>query len=156
VTRKISILPCPLKHIHTSFGVRPRDHYKTFLWLPSACTNPLRFHCSLFRAFIRHLRSIILRMLLATQFLQHLPEYLGDLDIITSVMLELANILVQKMNPWRACFSFLIHLRCNRGTHYRTCWWDATTSAMGNNPYVCHLEKDWKIRKKMRMVARPK
>jgi hypothetical protein len=27
----------PAKHIHTSFGVRPRDHYKTFQWLPLAC-----------------------------------------------------------------------------------------------------------------------
>jgi hypothetical protein len=38
------MLPCPLKHIHTSFGVRPRDHYKTFPWLLSACTYPLWFH----------------------------------------------------------------------------------------------------------------
>jgi hypothetical protein len=150
------MLPCPLKHIHTYFGVRSRDHYKTFSWFPSACTYPLRFHCSSFGAFIRHLSSIILRLLLATQFLQHLLEHLGDLAIITSVVLELANILVQKMNPWRACFSFLLHLRCDTGMHYRTCWWEATTSAMGNSPYVSHLEKDWKIRKKMRIVARPK
>jgi hypothetical protein len=38
------MLPCTLKHNHTCFGVRPGDHYKTFLWLPSACTYPLRFH----------------------------------------------------------------------------------------------------------------
>jgi hypothetical protein len=150
------MLPCPLNHIHTSFGVRSWDHYKTFPWLPSACTYPLRFHHSSFGAFIRHLSSIILRLLLVTQFLQHLPEHLGDLTIITSIVLELANISVSKTNPWRACFSFLPHLRCNRGRHYRTCWCEGTTSVMENSPYACHLEKDWKIRKKMRMVARPK
>jgi hypothetical protein len=52
-----------------------------------------------FGAFIRHLSSIILRLLLATQFLQHLLEHLGDLAIITSVVLELVNISVQKTNP---------------------------------------------------------
>jgi hypothetical protein len=35
------MLLCPLKLNHTSFGVGPGDHYKTFLWLPSACTYPL-------------------------------------------------------------------------------------------------------------------
>jgi hypothetical protein len=52
-----------------------------------------------FRAFLRHLSSIILWLLLITQFLHHLIEQLGDLASITSVMLELANILVRKMNP---------------------------------------------------------
>jgi hypothetical protein len=52
-----------------------------------------------FRAFIRHLSSIILWWLLITQFLQHIPEHLGDLDSITSVILELANISVLNMNP---------------------------------------------------------
>jgi hypothetical protein len=52
-----------------------------------------------FRAFIHHLSSIILWLLLITQLLQHLLEHLGDLASITSIMLELANILVRKMNP---------------------------------------------------------
>jgi ribonuclease HI len=30
------MLPCPLKHKHTSSGVRSGDHYKTLPWLPSA------------------------------------------------------------------------------------------------------------------------
>jgi hypothetical protein len=52
-----------------------------------------------FRAFICYLRSIILRLLFITQFLQHLPEHLGDLANITSIVLELTNISVRKMNP---------------------------------------------------------
>ena len=40
----ISILPMPAKHMHTSFGVRPGDHFKAFQWLPPVCTCPLRFH----------------------------------------------------------------------------------------------------------------
>jgi hypothetical protein len=52
-----------------------------------------------FRAFLRHLSSIILWLLLITQFLQHLSEHLGDLASITSIVLELANISVWKMNP---------------------------------------------------------
>jgi hypothetical protein len=52
-----------------------------------------------FRAFIGHLRPIILRFLLIAQFLHHLLEHLGDLANITSIILELANILVWKTNP---------------------------------------------------------
>jgi hypothetical protein len=52
-----------------------------------------------FKAFIRHLSSIILQLLLIFQFLQHIPKHLGDLASITSVVLELVNISVQKMNP---------------------------------------------------------
>jgi hypothetical protein len=52
-----------------------------------------------FRAFIHHLSSIILRLLLVTQFLQHLLEHLEDLASITFVVLELANISVRKTNP---------------------------------------------------------
>jgi hypothetical protein len=52
-----------------------------------------------FRAFICHLSSIILWFLLVTQILQHLTECLGYLASITSVVLELANISVWKMNP---------------------------------------------------------
>jgi hypothetical protein len=37
------MLPCSLKHNHTFSCVRPADHYKTFLWLPSVCTNPWGF-----------------------------------------------------------------------------------------------------------------
>jgi hypothetical protein len=37
-----------------------------------------------FGAFICHLSSIILRWLLVTEFLQHLPEHLRDLVSITS------------------------------------------------------------------------
>jgi hypothetical protein len=48
-----------------------------------------------FEAFICHLSSIILQLLLITQFLQHLLEHLGDLVSITFIVLELANI---KMN----------------------------------------------------------
>jgi hypothetical protein len=51
-----------------------------------------------FKAFIRHLSSIILRLLIITQFLQHLPEHLGNVASITSVVLELTNISVWKMN----------------------------------------------------------
>jgi hypothetical protein len=51
-----------------------------------------------FRVFIRHLSPIILRLLLVTQFLQHLPEHLRDLAGITSVVLELANMSVREMN----------------------------------------------------------
>jgi hypothetical protein len=49
-----------------------------------------------FRSFIRHLCPIILQLLLISQFLQHLLE---DLASITSIMLELANILIRKTNP---------------------------------------------------------
>jgi hypothetical protein len=52
-----------------------------------------------FRAFIRYLSSIILWLLLITQFLQHLPEHLEDLASITSVVLEHANNSVRKTNP---------------------------------------------------------
>jgi hypothetical protein len=45
-----------------------------------------------FGAFIRHLSPIILRLLLVSQFKQHLPEHLGDLASNTSVVLELVNI----------------------------------------------------------------
>jgi hypothetical protein len=41
MTKETSMLPCPLKYNHTSIGVRPGDHHKTFLWLPSTCTYPL-------------------------------------------------------------------------------------------------------------------
>jgi hypothetical protein len=51
-----------------------------------------------FGAFICHLSSVILQLLLVSQSLQHLLEHLGDLASITSVMLELANVLVQKTN----------------------------------------------------------
>jgi hypothetical protein len=37
--------------------------------------------------------------LLVSQFLQHLPEHIGDLASITSVVLELANISIWKWNP---------------------------------------------------------
>jgi hypothetical protein len=30
----------PQGHIHTSFGVRPRDHFKAFQWIPLACNVP--------------------------------------------------------------------------------------------------------------------
>jgi hypothetical protein len=52
-----------------------------------------------FRSFIRHLSPVILRLLLVSQFLQHLLEYLGDITSITSIMLKLVNILIQKLNP---------------------------------------------------------
>jgi hypothetical protein len=45
-----------------------------------------------FRAFICHLSPVIPRLLLVSQFLQHLLEHLGDLASITSIVLELANI----------------------------------------------------------------
>jgi hypothetical protein len=48
-----------------------------------------------FRAFIRHLSSIIIWLLLVTQFLQHLEDFAS----ITSVVLELVNISVWKTNP---------------------------------------------------------
>jgi hypothetical protein len=54
---------------------------------------PLRFG-----AFISHLSPIILWLLLVSQLLQHLPEHLGDLASSTSVMLELADILIWKTN----------------------------------------------------------
>jgi hypothetical protein len=38
-------------------------------------------------------------LLLISQFLQHLLEHLGDLASITSIMLELVNISVRKINP---------------------------------------------------------
>jgi hypothetical protein len=50
-------------------------------------------------AFIHHLSPVILQLLLVSQFLQHLPEHLGDLDSITSIVLELVDILVWKTNP---------------------------------------------------------
>jgi hypothetical protein len=52
-----------------------------------------------FRAFIHQLHPEILWLLLASQFLQHVPKHLGDLASITSIMLELENILVWKTNP---------------------------------------------------------
>jgi hypothetical protein len=52
-----------------------------------------------FRAFIRHLRPEVLRLFLVAQFLQHLPEHLGDLASITPIMLELVNIPIWKMDP---------------------------------------------------------
>jgi hypothetical protein len=52
-----------------------------------------------FRAFIRHLSPVIPQLLLVSQLLQYLPEHLGDLTSITSVMLELANISVWKSSP---------------------------------------------------------
>jgi hypothetical protein len=52
-----------------------------------------------FGAFIRHLSPVIPRLLLVSQFLHHLLEHLGDLASITSVMRELANISIWKMNP---------------------------------------------------------
>jgi hypothetical protein len=72
-----------------------------------------------FRAFICQLHPIILRLLLVSQFLKHFLVHLGDLASITSIVLELANISVWKMNPRWVCFSFLLHLWCNRGMHYR-------------------------------------
>jgi hypothetical protein len=30
----------PQGHIHTSFGVRPGDHFKAFQWFPLACNVP--------------------------------------------------------------------------------------------------------------------
>jgi hypothetical protein len=52
-----------------------------------------------FKAFICHLCSTILWLLLVSQFLQHLLEHLGDLASITSVMLKLVNISIWKTNP---------------------------------------------------------
>jgi hypothetical protein len=52
-----------------------------------------------FGAFIRYLSLVILRLLLISQFLQHLLEHLGDLASITSVVLELAIISIRKTNP---------------------------------------------------------
>jgi hypothetical protein len=52
-----------------------------------------------FGAFIRQLNPIIPWLLLISQLLQHLPEHLGDLASITSVVLELVNISIWKMNP---------------------------------------------------------
>jgi hypothetical protein len=52
-----------------------------------------------FKAFIRYLSSAILRLPLISQFLQHLPEHLWDLAVITSIVLELVNIPIEKMNP---------------------------------------------------------
>jgi hypothetical protein len=48
-----------------------------------------------FRALICHLSPIILRLLLVSQYLQHL----GDLAGITSIMMKLVNNSIQKMNP---------------------------------------------------------
>jgi hypothetical protein len=94
-----------------------------------------------FGAFIRQLSLVILWLLRVSQFLQYLPEHLGNLSSIASVVLELANILIWKLSPWQTCFSML-HLWCNRGMHYRTCRQKVTMSAMGNNPYVRLLEED--------------
>jgi hypothetical protein len=52
-----------------------------------------------FRACIRHLSSILLWLLIITQFLSHFTEHLGDPASITSVVLELVNISIQKTNP---------------------------------------------------------
>jgi hypothetical protein len=52
-----------------------------------------------FEAFIRHLCPIILRLLLVSQFLQHLTKHLGNLANITSIILKLVNIPVWKKNP---------------------------------------------------------
>jgi hypothetical protein len=52
-----------------------------------------------FRAFIRHFESIVLRLLLIYKFVQRLLEHLGNFASITSVMQELANISIRKMNP---------------------------------------------------------
>jgi hypothetical protein len=43
-----------------------------------------------FEAVIRHLSPAILRLVLISQFLQHLPKHLGDLASITPIVLELA------------------------------------------------------------------
>jgi hypothetical protein len=51
-----------------------------------------------FGAFIHHLSPIVLRLLLISQFLQHLLQHLRDLASITSVVLELVNISIRKMN----------------------------------------------------------
>ena len=40
---RISVLPTLAKHLQTTFGVRPGDHFKAFTWLPPGCTRPLRF-----------------------------------------------------------------------------------------------------------------
>jgi hypothetical protein len=52
-----------------------------------------------FGAFIRHLSPIIPQLLLISKFLQHLLEHLGDLAGITSIVLEVMNISIRKMNP---------------------------------------------------------
>jgi hypothetical protein len=52
-----------------------------------------------FRAFIRHLSPVIPWLLLVSQLLQSLPEHLGDLASITSVVLELVNTSVWKSSP---------------------------------------------------------
>jgi hypothetical protein len=50
-------------------------------------------------SFIHHLCPIVLRLLLVSKFLQHLPKHLGDFASITSVAYELANIVIRKINP---------------------------------------------------------
>jgi hypothetical protein len=50
-------------------------------------------------SFIHHLCPMVLQLLLVSKFLQHLPEHLRDFASITSVMQELANIPIRKMNP---------------------------------------------------------
>jgi hypothetical protein len=52
-----------------------------------------------FGTFICLLSTIILWLLLISQLLQHLPEHVGDLASVTSIVLELANISIWKMNP---------------------------------------------------------
>jgi hypothetical protein len=52
-----------------------------------------------FGAFISHLSPVILWLLPVSQFSQHLLEHPGDLASITSVMLELVNISLWKLNP---------------------------------------------------------
>jgi hypothetical protein len=47
------------------------------------------------RSFTHHMCPIVLRLLLISKFLQHL----GDFVSITSVVQELANISIRKMNP---------------------------------------------------------
>jgi hypothetical protein len=31
-----------IRHIHTSYGVRPEDHYKAFQWFHLACNAPTK------------------------------------------------------------------------------------------------------------------
>jgi hypothetical protein len=52
-----------------------------------------------FGAFIHHLSPAIPRLLLVSNFLQHLAEHLGDPTSITSIVLELLNISIWKSNP---------------------------------------------------------
>jgi hypothetical protein len=52
-----------------------------------------------FGAFIHHLSPAILCLLLVSQLLPHLPKHIGVLVGITSIVPELANIPIWKMNP---------------------------------------------------------